>query len=236
MAKFCTPEVWEKYKNTKSSGPANWTLARAINTGLMYPSSFVGCHAGDLESWDDFKVRARCMHCNGFGLSLAFVLSLSQHHRHRPSAVARSLPFAVPTRSRPLPCFPLYITHGAAHIFICCRFCGGVFVLRMQMSTTQDLFYPVVKAYHSGFDPENTPPLDPEHMNPDRITVDLNASAKAKVISTRIRCARNLAMFPVRLLFYFLPADWFVCFRHMERYVRSCCRRFVVVPLRLCVA
>ena len=103
-------------------------------------------------------------------------------------------------------------------------------------ATTQDLFYPVVKAYHSGFDPENTPPLDPEHMNPDRITVDLNASAKAKVISTRIRCARNLAMFPVRLLFYFLRADWFVCFRHMERYVRGCCRRFVVVPLRLCVA
>jgi hypothetical protein len=61
----------------------------------------------------------------------------------------------------------------------------------------QDLFYPVIKLYHAGFDPENPPPLDPEHMNPDKITVDLTDSAKAKVISTRIRCARNLSMFPV---------------------------------------
>lgn len=53
-AKFATPEVWAKYKNKKSSGPAKWTLARAINTGIMYPSSFVGCHAGDRESYDDF--------------------------------------------------------------------------------------------------------------------------------------------------------------------------------------
>ncbi len=30
---------------------ANWTIARAINTGVMYPSSFVGCHAGDHESY-----------------------------------------------------------------------------------------------------------------------------------------------------------------------------------------
>ena len=34
-------------------------------------------------------------------------------------------------------------------------------------------------------------------MNPDKITVDLSSSAKAKVVSTRIRCARNLAMFPM---------------------------------------
>ncbi|EDO49835.1 predicted protein, partial [Nematostella vectensis] len=53
--KFCTPEVWEKYKDTKSSGPAKWTLARAINTGVCYPTSFMGCHAGDKESYDDFK-------------------------------------------------------------------------------------------------------------------------------------------------------------------------------------
>ena len=45
------------------------------------------------------------------------------------------------------------------------------------------------QAYHKGF--------DPEHMNPDKITVDLSSSAKAKVVSTRIRCARNLAMFPM---------------------------------------
>ena len=38
-----------------SSGPAKWTLARTINTGVMYPDSFVGCHAGDKESYDDFS-------------------------------------------------------------------------------------------------------------------------------------------------------------------------------------
>ncbi|MCD6581986.1 MAG: hypothetical protein J7K90_09315 [Desulfuromusa sp.] len=54
-AQMCTPEVWDKYKNVVSSGPAKWTLARAINTGVMYPDSFVGCHAGDRESYDDFR-------------------------------------------------------------------------------------------------------------------------------------------------------------------------------------
>ncbi len=53
-AQMCTPEVWEKYKDVTSSGPAKWTLARAINTGVTYPDSFVGCHAGDMESYDDF--------------------------------------------------------------------------------------------------------------------------------------------------------------------------------------
>merc|ERR1711998_409506 len=50
-SKFCTPEVWEKYKDLKSSGPAKWTMARAINSGTMHPTSFVGCHAGDRESY-----------------------------------------------------------------------------------------------------------------------------------------------------------------------------------------
>ena len=54
-AQVCTEEVWNKYKDTVSSGPAKWTLARAINTGVIYPHSFVGCHAGDMESYDDFK-------------------------------------------------------------------------------------------------------------------------------------------------------------------------------------
>ena len=52
--KKCTPEVWEKYKDKESTGPAKWTLARAINSGLMYPESFVGCHVGDAESYEDF--------------------------------------------------------------------------------------------------------------------------------------------------------------------------------------
>jgi len=40
-----TKELFEKYKDTKS--PNGWTIARAINTGTMHPTSFVGCHAGD---------------------------------------------------------------------------------------------------------------------------------------------------------------------------------------------
>ena len=47
--------MWDKYCNVKSSGNAKWTLARAINTGVTNPSSFVGCHVGDCESYDDFK-------------------------------------------------------------------------------------------------------------------------------------------------------------------------------------
>lgn len=101
-----------------SSGPAKWSLARAINTGVMYPESFVGCHAGDAESWDDFK----------------------------------------------------------------------------------DFFYPVIEAYHEGFSMtkgsnlEGTPS---ERMDPSKISVELSKSAQEKIISTRIRIARNLAMFPL---------------------------------------
>lgn len=49
MAKVMTPEMFEKYKNHKTA-TAGWTIARAINTGVMHPSSFVGCHAGDHEA------------------------------------------------------------------------------------------------------------------------------------------------------------------------------------------
>jgi protein-arginine kinase len=117
-AKFCTPELWEKYKDTKSSGPAKWTLARAINTGIMYPESFVGCHAGDRESYDDFK----------------------------------------------------------------------------------DFFYPVIEAYHKGFSMEQGSTLAgtaSERMDPSKIKTELSASAQSKIISTRIRVARNLSMFPL---------------------------------------
>lgn len=117
-AQFATEEVWNKYKDKVSTGPAKWTLARAINTGVMYPSSFVGCHAGDAESWDDFK----------------------------------------------------------------------------------DFFYPVIEAYHTGFsmtEGSNLPGTPSERMDPAKITVDLTDSAKSKIISTRIRIARNLAGFPL---------------------------------------
>merc|ERR1719198_1310796 len=117
-AKFCTKEVWDKYKDQVSTGAAKWTLARAINSGISYPSSFVGCHAGDRESWDDFK----------------------------------------------------------------------------------DFFYPVIEAYHKGFSMTEGSDLKgtaSERMDPSKITVQLTDSAKSKIISTRIRCARNLSMFPL---------------------------------------
>ena len=48
-----TKEIFEKYKDHKT--PHGWTIARAINTGVINPDSFYGCHAGDLESYHDFK-------------------------------------------------------------------------------------------------------------------------------------------------------------------------------------
>jgi protein-arginine kinase/nucleoside diphosphate kinase len=112
-AQFCTPEIWEKYKDMSSTGPAKWSIARAINSGVMYPSSFVGCHAGDMESYDDFK----------------------------------------------------------------------------------DFFYPVIQAYHKGFDIETTKHVT--DMDPSKITHTLLDAAQSKIISTRIRVARNLSMFPL---------------------------------------
>ena len=129
---MCTPELWEKYKDTVSSGPAKWTLARAINSGVLYPHSFVGCHAGDLESYDDFK----------------------------------------------------------------------------------DFFYPVIQMYHKGFDFNTTKHVC--DMDPAKITVDLSDSAKSKIVSTRIRVARNLSMFPLNpgertLAALSSPAQIFLC-------------------------
>lgn len=117
-AQVCTPEVWDQYKDEVSTGPAGWTLARAINTGVMYPQSFLGCHAGDRELYDDFR----------------------------------------------------------------------------------DFFYPVIQKYHSGFTVEGSKaPLGSpsERMDASRIGVELDESARAKIISTRIRVARNLSMFPL---------------------------------------
>ena len=52
MAKTVTQEMFEKLKDVKSKN--GWTLARAINTGVCYPTSFMGCHAGDKESYEVF--------------------------------------------------------------------------------------------------------------------------------------------------------------------------------------
>jgi hypothetical protein len=112
-AQVCTQELWDKYKDKVSSGPAKWTLARAVNSGVLYPHSFVGCHAGDVESYDDFK----------------------------------------------------------------------------------DFFYEVITRYHKGFDVNTTKHVC--DMDPAKITVSLSESAQQKIISTRIRVARNLSMFPL---------------------------------------
>lgn len=111
--RFCTPEIWEKYKDTVSSGPGKWTMARTINSGTLYPTSFVGCHVGDAESYDDFK----------------------------------------------------------------------------------DYWYPLIMAYHEGFDVATTKHVS--DMDPTKISVTLSDSAKDKIVSVRIRVARNLSMFPL---------------------------------------
>ena len=54
MKKFMTPELFNKLKDVKTK-TGGWTLAQAINTGIVNQDSLVGCHAGDAESYDDFK-------------------------------------------------------------------------------------------------------------------------------------------------------------------------------------
>merc|ERR1712137_611078 len=101
-----------------SGGPGNWTMARAINTTVQNPSSFVGCHVGDLESFDAFE----------------------------------------------------------------------------------DFFSPVIEAYHKGFSMKRGFKLvgtPADRMNPDNIPVHLSDSAQEKIVSTRIRIARNFSMSPL---------------------------------------
>jgi protein-arginine kinase len=53
----------------------------------------------------------------------------------------------------------------------------------------------VIEAYHEGFKvATNTHVTD---LDVNKITTDLTDAAKQKVISTRIRVARNLAMYPL---------------------------------------
>jgi hypothetical protein len=59
----------------------------------------------------------------------------------------------------------------------------------------KDFFYPVIQAYHKGFDIEKTKHVT--DMDPTKITEVLSESAHTKIISTRIRVARNLSMFPL---------------------------------------
>uniref|UniRef100_A0A7S1N1I5 Arginine kinase n=1 Tax=Eutreptiella gymnastica TaxID=73025 RepID=A0A7S1N1I5_9EUGL len=113
MAQVMTKELWEKLKDHKTAS-AGWTLARAINTGTCYPSSFVGCHAGDLESYTDYK----------------------------------------------------------------------------------ELFYPVIEMYHKGYKTDGSMKHVTD-MDVEKITTGLGDTTQAKIISTRIRTARNLKMFPL---------------------------------------
>lgn len=51
--KYLTREIWDKLKD-KTTG-YGWTLARAVNTAALNTDSLVGCHAGDIESYELFS-------------------------------------------------------------------------------------------------------------------------------------------------------------------------------------
>lgn len=112
MAKNINRELFEKLKDHKT--PNGWTLARAINTGTLNPDSFIGCHAGDLESYHDFK----------------------------------------------------------------------------------EFFYPVIEGCHFGFKMDGSMKHQTD-IDSSKIQTKLTESTLNKVVSTRIRCARNLKMFPL---------------------------------------
>ena len=57
------------------------------------------------------------------------------------------------------------------------------------------MFNPVIEAYHEGFKIATSKHIT--DLDVTKITTDLTPSAKSKVVSTRIRVARNLAMFPL---------------------------------------
>lgn len=113
MTQVMDKTLFDKLKDLKTK-KAGWTIARAINTGVCYPSSFMGCHAGDSESYTMFK----------------------------------------------------------------------------------ELFHPVIEKYHVGYKLDGTMKHVTD-MDVEKIAIDLSDSAKEKVISTRIRCARNIAAFPL---------------------------------------
>ena len=113
MAQVIDETLFEKLKDLKTE-KAGWTIARAINTGVCYPTSFMGCHAGDLESYSLYK----------------------------------------------------------------------------------ELFHPVIEKYHVGYKLDGSMKHVTD-MDVGKITIDLSDSAKEKIISTRIRCARNIAAFPL---------------------------------------
>ena len=63
------------------------------------------------------------------------------------------------------------------------------------IGTFREVFNPVVEGYHKGFKvAEHKHVTDLDHR---KIKIALSASAQKKIISTRIRVARNLGFFPL---------------------------------------
>ena len=60
MAECMTKEIFDELKNHKTKN--GWTIARAINTGVTNAASFMGCHAGDLESYSVFGLLFKGRH------------------------------------------------------------------------------------------------------------------------------------------------------------------------------
>jgi creatine kinase len=54
MVQHVTAEIFDSNKEKVSGGPGNWTVARAINSGCTHPTCMMGCHVGDVESYDTF--------------------------------------------------------------------------------------------------------------------------------------------------------------------------------------
>ena len=105
--------LFDKLKDLKSE-QAKWTICRAINTSVQNSESQVGCHAGDVESYQIFK----------------------------------------------------------------------------------EFFYPIIEDYHAGYKTDGSM----EHvtdMDSSKIETELEEETKAKIVSTRIRVARNLSSFPL---------------------------------------
>ena len=59
----------------------------------------------------------------------------------------------------------------------------------------KDFFKPVVALYHDGYDMDSM--CHVTDMDPAKITKDVNQAAKSRIVSTRIRVARNLNNFPL---------------------------------------
>jgi creatine kinase len=78
MAQFMDDAMFERYKNIESGGTGHWTIARAINTGTMFPRAYMGIHAGDAESYDTFiDIYKPCVE----GYHKGFVWDLEHAHK-----------------------------------------------------------------------------------------------------------------------------------------------------------